>query len=190
MRGRRECRWGVHGRTEGPEWLWEGLWSLLTMCTSEHFTHPLHARHRAGRKEAEDSPQPGGEIGHLPGKPIQGDGNQHKGTQSCKGTEASKPDSIPTPCSSRMGSPLRLDSPVTCPWHSLNQNSGLGTSGHRFFQASLFREIHADHRQHIHPELMPPSSVIFLLLCWPLCQCFPACLSSQTTAQEARNCVL
>lgn len=66
----------------------------------------------------------------LTSKPTQGDGNQQKSTESCKGTEASEPDSTSTLCSSRMGSPLRLDSPVTCPRHSLNQNSGLGTSGH------------------------------------------------------------
>lgn len=52
----------------------------LTTCTSEHLTHPLHARHRAGRKEEEDSTQPGGEIGHLPSKPTQGDGSQQKST--------------------------------------------------------------------------------------------------------------
>lgn len=63
LRGRRECRQGVYRQTKGPEWLWEGLWSLLTTCTREHFKHLFSARHRAGRKEAEDRPQPGGEIG-------------------------------------------------------------------------------------------------------------------------------
>lgn len=33
LRGRRECRQGVYRQTKGPEWLWEGLWSLLTTCT-------------------------------------------------------------------------------------------------------------------------------------------------------------